>query len=199
VINNVETLINVLDVVTDGGQAFAARGTEESTGTRLFCLSGHVADPGVYEVEFGATLRDLLELAGGVTGELQAILLGGAAGTLIGPDRLDLPLTFEDARAAGVALGSGVIVAFNGDTDLADVVHRIARFFRDESCGQCVPCRVGTVRVEEIVARANGAIDSALIEEIDRAMKDASICGLGHTAASVVRSAIDLRVWDRQS
>jgi NADH-quinone oxidoreductase subunit F len=189
VINNVETLINVLDVVTGGGEAFAARGTPESTGTRLFCLSGDVAAPGVYEVEFGATLGELIGMAGGVAGELRAVLLGGAAGAFVGPDQLDLPLTFEATRAAGLSLGSGVIMPFNTSRDMGDAVRRIARFFRDESCGQCVPCRVGTQRVVE--ALEDGA-DSALIEEIEAVMRDASICGLGQTAASAVRSALAL-------
>ena len=190
VINNVETLINVNRILLEGGAAFAAIGTAESSGTRIFCLSGDVGRPGLYEVEFGATLGDLINLGGGATGDLAAVLLGGAAGTFVGPEHLELPLTFESARAAGVSLGSGVIMLFNSTRDMQDVVRRVARFFRDESCGQCVPCRVGTVRVEEAVARANGGIDVGLIDDLDRAMKDASICGLGHTAASVVRSAI---------
>ena len=193
-INNVETLLNVPMIVLEGGAAFASTGTPESTGSRLFCLSGDVARPGVYEVESGATLGSVIDLAGGVQGDLAAILLGGAAGSFIGPERLDLRLTFEDARAAGVSLGSGVIMAFNSTRDIKDLVRRVARFFRDESCGQCVPCRVGTARVEEAVARANGSIEAGLIDELDRAMKDASICGLGHTAATVVRSAIGLGV-----
>jgi NADH-quinone oxidoreductase subunit F len=191
-INNVETLANVPLIVLEGGAAFAATGTPESTGTRLFCLSGDVVRPGVYEVESGVTLRNVIDLAGGIEGDLKSILLGGAAGSFIGPEHLDLRLTFEDARAAGVSLGSGVIMVFNSTRDMKDLVRRVARFFRDESCGQCVPCRVGTARVEEAVARANGSIEAGLIDELDRAMKDASICGLGHTAAAVVRSAIGL-------
>jgi NADH-quinone oxidoreductase subunit F len=148
----------------------------------------------VYEVESGTTLGSVIDMAGGVQGELAAVLLGGSAGSFIGPEHLDLRLTFEDARAAGVSLGSGVIMAFNSTRDMKDLVRRVARFFRDESCGQCVPCRVGTARVEEAVARANGSIEAGLIDELDRAMKDASICGLGHTAAAVVRSAIGLGV-----
>ena len=190
-INNVETLINVNRIVMEGGEDYARVGTAETTGTRLFCLSGDVGRPGVYEVESGATLGDVIDLAGGPVSDIAAVLLGGAAGTFVGPESLDLPLTFEAARAAGVSLGSGVVMVFNSSRDMKDVVRRVARFFRDESCGQCVPCRVGTVRVEEAVARANGGIDAGLIEDLDRAMKDASICGLGHTAASVVRSAIN--------
>jgi NADH-quinone oxidoreductase subunit F len=190
VINNVETLVNVFDILEDP-EAFAARGTPQSTGTRLFCLSGDVAAPGVYEVELGATLGDVIELAAGPTGEIQAVLLGGAAGSFIGPDMLWLPLTFEDTRVAGLSLGSGVVMVFDQSRDMKDVVRRIARFFRDESCGQCAPCRVGTQRMEEAVAR--GAPEEAnLIDELDQAMRDASICGLGHTAASAVKSAIRL-------
>ncbi len=196
VINNVETLVNINRIVLAGGAAFADTGTKESTGTRLWCLSGDVAVPGVYEMEFGATLGEIIQLAGGPIGEVGHIMLGGAAGSLILADRMDLPLTFEASRAAGVFLGSGVIMLFATGTDMVDVVRRIARFFRDESCGQCVPCRVGTARVEEEVARVSRGIpvNVKLIDDLDVAMKDASICGLGHTAASVVRSAIDLGI-----
>lgn len=199
VVNNVETLANVPSIVLDGGDAFAAIGTEESTGPKLFCLSGALARPGVYEVEFGATLGDLIALAGGATGEVAAILLGGAAGSFVGTDLMDLPLTFEDTSAAGVSLGSGVIMPFAAGTDFEPVVHRIAAFFRDESCGQCVPCRVGTVRQEEALHRlADGRTlgttqhEISLLDDIDRVMRDASICGLGQTAGIAVQSAVRL-------
>jgi NADH-quinone oxidoreductase subunit F len=205
-INNVETLLNVLEVLRIGATAYAAIGTEGSTGPRLFCLSGHVERPGVYEVEHGATLRELMGLAGGVRGgrELKAVLLGGAAGGFVGPDMLDAKLTFEDAREGGYTLGSGVVMIFDEGSDLVDLCLRIARFFRDESCGQCVPCRVGTVRQEEALHRlvSGGTIGSpedelALIDEIAQVMRDASICGLGQTAANAVQSAISrLGVFD---
>jgi NADH-quinone oxidoreductase subunit F len=205
-INNVETLVNVLEVLTLGGEAYANIGTADSTGPRLFCLSGCVERPGVYEVEHGVTLRELLQTAGGVRGgkPLKAILLGGAAGSFVTPDDLDLRLTFEDSKAAGVTLGSGAVMVFDEDVDLADIVLRIAAFFRDESCGQCVPCRVGTVRQEEALARvisgrANGSLSDelALIGEIGQVMRDASICGLGQLAANAVDSAIHrLKVFD---
>ena len=199
-VNNVETLVNVLLIVgEDGGaEAFKAIGTEGSTGPKLFCVSGHVARPGVYEVEFGATLRELLELAGGVPGgkALKTVLLGGAAGVFVGPDALDTPLTFEATRAIGATLGSGVVMAFDETADLVDTLRRIAQFFRDESCGQCVPCRVGTVRQEELLARLATAqplgdrgAELQLLGEIGRAMRDASICGLGQTASSAIESA----------
>ncbi len=199
VVNNVETLANVPLILLDGGEAYARIGTEGSTGPKLFCLSGNVTRPGLYEVEFGATLRELIALAGGVEAgrALQAVLLGGAAGTFVGPDQLDMPLTFEGTRAAGATLGSGVIVAFDETIDLPTIVLRIAAFFRHESCGQCVPCRVGTVRQEELLRRlvagrtkGSRADELRLFDEIAQAMRDASICGLGQTAASAVGSAL---------
>jgi NADH-quinone oxidoreductase subunit F len=193
-VNNVETLANLLPIVLEGGAAYARIGTANSTGTRLFCLSGAVARAGLYEVPHGTTLGALIELAGGVTPErrLQAILLGGAAGTFVAPDALTMPLTFEDARAAGATLGSGVVMLFDETVDIGAILRRIAAFFRDESCGQCVPCRVGTVRQEEALQRR----DYALMDEIGRAMRDASICGLGQTAANAIESARrNLDIW----
>jgi len=192
VVNNVETLFNVLEVVNDTGAAYAETGTEGSTGTRLFCLSGHVTRPGLYEVPFGMPLRELLDLAG--SRPPKAVLLGGAAGSFLRPDQLDVPLTFEDARAAGATLGSGVVIVYDESADLVDAVLRIAEFFRDESCGQCVPCRVGTVRQEEALKRlaggnANGN-ELAVLGDLTQVMKDASICGLGQTAANAVESAM---------
>jgi NADH-quinone oxidoreductase subunit F len=132
-----------------------------------------------------------------VEGELKAVLLGGAAGGFVGPDRLDARLTFEDARAGGYTLGSGVVMALNATVDLADLCLRIARFFRDESCGQCVPCRVGTVRQEEALHRlvrgrtiGTREQELALLDEVAQVMRDASICGLGQTAANAIGSAI---------
>ncbi|MEU4048067.1 NAD(P)H-dependent oxidoreductase subunit E [Streptomyces olivaceus] len=194
--NNVETLVNVLPILTMGAEAYAAIGTPASTGPKLFCVSGTVARPGVYELPFGATLGELLALAG-VRGNLHAVLLGGAAGGFVRPDELDIPLTFEGTREAGTTLGSGVVMAFDDTVPLPRLLLRIAEFFRDESCGQCVPCRVGTVRQEEALHRivdrtgADAAPDIALLREVGRAMRDASICGLGQTAWNAVESAID--------
>ncbi|MGI8681830.1 MAG: NAD(P)H-dependent oxidoreductase subunit E [Mycobacteriales bacterium] len=201
VINNVETLYNVLDILADGGPAFAGVGSGHSTGTKIFCLSGAVARPGVYEVPFGATLRELLELAGGTTGELRAVLLGGAAGSFVLPDQLDVPLTLAGTREIGASIGSGVIMAFDSSADLTGTLGRIAAFFRDESCGQCVPCRVGTVRQEEALARLSRGAEIgsrqqelALLDDLASVMRDSSICGLGHTAPSAVQSAIALNL-----
>ena len=194
VINNVETLVNIPEIALGGGRAFASVGTPDSTGTKLFCLAGDVKRPGVYEVEFGETLGGLLQQAGVPEGGAAAVLLGGAAGTFVGPDCFDMPLTFEGARARGAALGSGVVCAFGPGTDFRDAARRIARFFRDESCGQCVPCRVGTVRQEELLERRRGGgeWEGELFSDLAQVMGDASICGLGHTASSALGSAVRL-------
>jgi NADH-quinone oxidoreductase subunit F len=200
-VNNVETLLCVLEILRIGGPAFAALGTERSTGTRLLCLSGCVERPGLYEYEFGVTLREVIEAAGGVRGgrPLRAVLLGGAAGSFVGPDALEVPLTFEGVREIGATLGSGVVLVLDDQVDIGALLNRITRFFRDESCGQCVPCRVGTVRQEELVARlVRGAPlgsmrqELTLLDDIIAVTKDASICGLGQTAVAAVQSAVKL-------
>ncbi|HEX9163523.1 MAG TPA: NAD(P)H-dependent oxidoreductase subunit E [Thermoanaerobaculia bacterium] len=197
-INNVETLVSVLDVLTAGASAYIALGTSGSSGTKLFCVSGTVVRPGVYEVRFGTRLDELIALAGGVPGgrRIQTVLLGGAAGAFVTPDELATPLTFEDTRKIGATLGSGVVMVFDDTIAIVPILRRIAEFFRDESCGQCVPCRVGTIRQEELMARcargaplgSNGS-EAALLKELGQVMRDASICGLGQTASSAIESA----------
>jgi NADH-quinone oxidoreductase subunit F len=198
-VNNVETLINVPEIMRMGGAAYAMIGTGNSAGYRLFCVCGHVARPGVYEISFGATLKDLIQLAGGIggNGRLQAVLLGGAAGAFVSPKELDVALTFEGTRAIGATLGSGVVMLFDDSVDLKKILLRIAHFFRQETCGQCVPCRVGVVRqqeaLERLVARrplGNADAEVRLLREMGQAMRDASICGLGQTASSAVESAL---------
>lgn len=198
-VNNVETLMNFPLIMLEGGPAFAKIGTEMSTGTKVFCVSGCVERPGVYELPFGATLREVIAVAGGMRGgrPMQTVLLGGVAGSFVTPEHLDVPLTFEGTREIGASLGSAVVMPFDDTVDLKDVLLRIAAFFRDESCGQCVPCRVGTVRQEEALRRMiNGATHGTvedeilLIDELARVMQDASICGLGHTASLAVQSGI---------
>ncbi|MFI7634206.1 NAD(P)H-dependent oxidoreductase subunit E [Nonomuraea sp. NPDC049400] len=185
VVNNVETLVNVLPILERGAQAYAA------AEPKLFCVSGAVERPGVYELTFGATLRELVELAG-TTGTTRAVLLGGAAGAFV--TDLDIPLTFEGTRNAGATLGSGVVLVIDDTVDMKRLLLRIAEFFRDESCGQCVPCRVGTVRQEEALHRLSRRVsddDLVLLREVGQTMRDASICGLGQTAWNAVESAID--------
>ncbi len=199
VVNNVETLVNVLPILNEGVAEYRRLGTQGSPGTRLFCVSGRVARPGLYELPFGTRLAELLALAGvrDMKRDVQCVLLGGAAGTFVAGNELELPLTFEDTRKAGATLGSGVVLVLDRSVELAPLLARIARFFRDESCGQCVPCRVGTVRQEELVQRlARGrchgsrADERALLGELGQVMRDASICGLGQTASSAIESAL---------
>jgi NADH-quinone oxidoreductase subunit F len=182
VVNNVETLLNVPHILLE----------DDTRDTRLFCVSGHVARPGLYELELGTSLSTLLELAGAEPA--RAVLLGGAAGSFLRPDQLDLPLSFEGAREAGATLGSGVVIVYGHEAELVDAVLRIAEVFRDESCGQCVPCRIGTVRQEEalhrlVSGRPNGD-ELGKLADLTQVMRDASICGLGQTAANAVDSAI---------
>jgi NADH-quinone oxidoreductase subunit F len=199
IVNNVETLINIPEIIRGGGAAYARIGVGNSAGYRLFCLSGHVVRPGVYEVPFGATLRNMIDLAGGVggNGRLQAVLLGGAAGAFVSPGELDTPLTFEGTRAIGATLGSGVIMLFDDTVSLRRILLRIASFFRNESCGQCVPCRIGAIRQQEAIERLiegrplhSVAEEIVTLREMGQAMRDASICGLGQTASSALESAL---------
>jgi len=198
-VNNVETLVAALDVVRFGAAWHRSEGTATSTGTKLFCVSGSVVRPGVYERPFGTPLDTLVADAGGVRDgrSIRAVLLGGAAGTFLGPDQLSVRLSFEDTQRIGATLGSGVVMVFDDGVDLQPIVARIARFFRDESCGQCVPCRVGTARVDELVERmmhdkllGSASDEVSLLNELSQTMRDASICGLGQTATAAIESAV---------
>lgn len=198
VINNVETISNVPLIISMGAAEYRKLGTEKSPGPKLFCLSGDVAKPGLYEVPFGVTLRELLDMAGGVANgkNLQSILFGGAAGAFATAEQLDVRMTFEDLRAAGLPLGSGVVMVFDETRDMRDVLKRLGHFFAHESCGKCYPCQIGTQRQKEILDRiaAGGVQEGDLIrlEDVGWTMTDASLCGLGQTAASAVLSAIKL-------
>lgn len=195
-INNVETLCAVPGIVRHGADWFRRFGTEKSSGTKLVSVSGHVRRPGVYEIVPGLTLRTLIEqYCGGVTGTLQAVLMGGAAGTFLKPDEIDVRLTFEDLQAIGGTFGSGAVMVFNEHVDLRDVLRRLARFFQHESCGKCFPCQLGTQRQLEIVERMDKPLpgDDQRLRDVGLTMSEASLCGLGQTAAAAVLSA--LRKW----
>ncbi len=198
VINNVETICNVPLIIARGAEEYRRIGTEKSPGPKLFCLSGDVTKPGLYEVPFGVTLRGLLEMAGSVANhqKLQSILFGGAAGAFATLDQLDVKMTFEDLRAAGLPLGSGVVMVFDETRDMRDVLKRLGHFFAHESCGKCYPCQLGTQRQMEILDRISlGKVlegDLIRLQDVGWTMTDASLCGLGQTAASAVLSAIKL-------
>ncbi len=203
VINNVETLCNVPLIISKGAAEYRRIGTEKSPGPKLFCVSGDVARPGLYEAPFGVTLRELLDMAGGPSAslgtnkrKLQAVLFGGAAGAFATSAHLDVKLTFEDLRGAGLPLGSGVVMVFDQRRDLRDVLRRLGHFFAHESCGKCYPCQMGTQRQKEILDRiADGKLmegDLERLQDVGWTMTDASLCGLGQTAAGAVLSAIKL-------
>jgi NADH-quinone oxidoreductase subunit F len=198
VINNVETLCTVPMILAQGFAEYRKLGTEKSPGSKLFCVSGDVEQTGVYEVPFGVTLRELLEMAGGVKDgkQLKAVLFGGAAGAFATSEHLDVKMTFEDLRAAGLPLGSGVVMVFDETRDMRGVLQSLGHFFAHESCGKCYPCQMGTQRQKEILDRiANGKVladDSIRLQDVGWTMTDASLCGLGQTAASAVLSAMKL-------
>jgi NADH-quinone oxidoreductase subunit F len=197
VINNVETLAAALAIINVGLDEWSKLGSEGSPGTKWFCVSGRVHRPGLYEVPFGLTVRQLIEMAGGITGnEIRAILLGGAAGVFIDQTLLDMPLTYEDARAHNVPLGSGVIMVFDETVDLREIMYQLSRFFAHESCGKCYPCQLGSQRQMEIMRRVvySGPQpgDRQLLEDMGFTMTHTSLCGLGQTAASAILSAISL-------
>lgn len=198
-INNVETLCNVPSIIRGGAAQYRELGTEKSPGTKLFCLSGDVARPGLYEIPFGASLRHLLyDLAGGVRHgkALQAVLFGGAAGAFATPQHLDVRLSFEDLRAAGLPLGSGVVLVLDESRDIRQVLLGLGCFFAHESCGKCYPCQLGTQRQYEILQRLSAGRplpgDAQRLRDVGWTMSEASICGLGQTSASAVLSAMQL-------
>jgi len=195
VINNIETLCTAAWILKNGAAEYRSIGTERSPGSKLFCLSGDVARRGVYEVPFGIQLGELIYLAGGVNGDLQAILVGGAAGVFAGRDDLELSMSFEGLQDAGLSLGSGVVTVINKERDLGQFLLSLAYFFAHESCGKCFPCQLGTQRQLEIISRwVEGKAkksDLSALRDIGFAMTNASLCGLGMTASTAIVSAFD--------
>ena len=195
VINNVETLATATWILARGAEAYRSRGTSDSPGTKLFCLSGDVARPGVYEAPFGTPMRDLIEMAGGPRGEIQAVLTGGAAGVFATPDQLDTPMSYESLKEAGLSLGSGVLMVINRERDMREVLLSLALFFAHESCGKCYPCRLGTRYqleiVKKIAAGTASEHDIRRLHTIGETMTTASFCGLGMTAATAILSAME--------
>lgn len=211
IVNNVETLANLPWIVTNGGQAFADLGSEKSTGTRLFAVSGHVNRPGVYEVEFGVTtFRDLFErpeYCGGIRNgnALKAFIPGGASAPWFFEEHLDLPLDNGVVGQNGSMLGSGAIVVMDETTDVVKAALRLVRFFARESCGKCTPCREGTTWLEKIlerIVRGGGRErDLELLVDVSDNISPGSpqlqwpprqttICPLGQSATSPLMSAI---------
>ena len=199
-INSVETLADVPVIVQRGAQWWADQGAGESVGWKFFAVSGHVERPDVYCVPMGTTVRELIELAGGVSGgrEVGAVQPGGASSNFIGPDKLDMPLDFGAAVENGTMLGSGAMVVLADGTDLLAASTNVLRFFRDESCGKCVPCRVGSTKAHAIlrdVVESGSELDDdrrAHILRLEEALRKTSICGLGQVALGPVVSVLGL-------
>jgi NADH:ubiquinone oxidoreductase subunit F (NADH-binding) len=197
--NSVETFAHVPVIARRGAAWWTAQGAGEHAGLKFFAVSGHVERPGVYCVPMGTTARELLDLAGGVLSgrALGAIQPGGASSNFLGPDQLDVPLDFGSLREAGSMLGSGALVVLAEGTDLLAAATNVLRFFRDESCGKCVPCRVGSAKAHRILtdhlAAGGGAGDvNARVTELEQVMRRTSICGLGQVALGPVASVLRL-------
>jgi NADH:ubiquinone oxidoreductase subunit F (NADH-binding) len=191
IINNVETLMNIPQIVLNGAGWFAALGTERSKGTKVFSVSGDVAKPGVYELELGSPLSELLKLAGADIEKVKMVQVGGAAGRIIPGQRslsneslTDVVLSFE------TVLGAGAVMVYNEGRDVIDIVHRTMKFFAEESCGKCTPCREGTevmVEIMERLSKGQGVADDiAILEDLSATMASASLCGLGQAAPMVI-------------
>ena len=196
--NSVETFADVPIIVSRGAQWWQDQGLGDSDGLKFFAVSGHVERPGVYCVPMGTTIRDLLDLAGGVAGgaALDSVQPGGASSNFLGPDHLDVPLDFGTLAEAGSMLGSGAVVVIAEGTDSLAAATNVLRFFRNESCGKCVPCRVGSAKAHDLLTdtlRAGGELDEgrrARLLELELTMRKTSICGLGQVALGPVVSVM---------
>ena len=197
VINNVETLGNIPVIVTRGGEWFAGIGTETSKGTKVFALTGNVNNSGLIEVPMGTTLRDIVfSIGGGIPGgkQFKAVQSGGPSGGMIPAEHMDTPIDYESLAALGSIMGSGGLIVMDEDDSMVNVAKFYLGFTVEESCGKCVPCRVGGRQIEKLLEKfADGEgspEDLEKIEEIGRTMISASLCGLGKTAPNPVLSSI---------
>ena len=195
-INNVETLASIPSILRRGGDWYAGLGTEHSKGTKVFALAGDVAHIGLIEVPMGITLRELVfELGGGVPeGTFKAVQTGGPTGGCIPAAHLDTKVDYESLTALGSMMGSGGMVVLNSSTCMVDVAKFFMGFCQDESCGKCVPCRVGTTEMHELLDKITcgeaGDSDLTLLEELCELVKHTSLCGLGQGAPSPVLSTL---------
>jgi len=187
IINNVETLMNIPQIILNGAGWFSQIGTERSKGTKVFSVSGDVAQPGVYELVLGSPLRELvMDLA--LAKKVKMVQIGGATGRIIPYDMIDTPLSFE------AILGAGAVIVFDESRDIIDIVYRTLEFLAEESCGKCSPCREGTeilVEILERFSRAEGMEkDITILEQLSQAMMLASLCGLGQAAPVPVMDSL---------
>ena len=197
--NSVETFAAVPIILDRGAEWWTEQGINGATGLKFFAVSGHVAKPDVYCVRAGSTARDLIELAGGVPDgrEVGAIQPGGASSNFLGPDSLDVPLDWKPLQEAGSMLGSGALIVMAEGTNLLAAGTNVLRFFRDESCGKCVPCRVGSMKahtiLSELVEQGKGVADvPEKIVQLEETLRMTSICGLGQVALGPVLSVLGM-------
>jgi len=197
-VHNVETLANVPHIVQNGAEWYASIGTEKSTGPKLFCISGHVNKPGVYELPLGTPLSTLIEdYAGGVSGgrRLKAVVPGGASTAVLTAEQVDVPMDFESLVEAGSSLGTGAVIVMAEGTCMVDVARRTAHFFAHESCGHCTPCRVGSQRILQILQRIEAG--RAGIDDVDRlyslceGIAGNTFCPMGDAQVMPLRSLLD--------
>ncbi len=196
-LNNVETLSNIPYIILNGGEAFAKVGTESSKGTKLISLSGHIKNPGLYEVPFGVTLRDIIENLGGrVPGgkKIKMVQLAGASGPCIPDNMLDLKLDYKEMADNDISFGSGAIIVMSEDVDILDILKRILEFFRYESCGKCTPCREGIIQAQILLDRfiegTAAQKDLDLLEILLDTISISSLCGLGQAAPTAIITAL---------
>ncbi len=197
VVNNVLTLATVPAILTDGGDAYAAHGTGRSRGTQVFQLAGNVRHGGLVELDFGVTLRDVVEGFGGGTRSgrpVRAVQVGGPLGAYVPADRLDVPLDYEAMAEAGFMLGHGGVVVFDDTVDMARMARFAMEFCAKESCGKCTPCRIGSVRGVETIDRIRAGVDTAanlaLLQDLCHTMERGSLCAMGGLTPMPVRSAL---------
>lgn len=196
-VNNVETLANVPEIIRNGADWYKGYGTDKCPGTKVYTILGHVQNPGLIEAEMGTTLKEIIfEYGGGIKNgkAFKGALIGGAAGAFIGPDMLDVKMDFVNLREYAAALGSGAILVMDEDTDMVDMLKSVLHFFKHESCGHCVPCRLGTAKlvelIDDIYASKGKKEDIDALFEITQAMKSASFCPLGQSVSLPVSSAL---------
>ena len=196
-INNVETFANIPFIVREGGDAFAAIGTEKSKGTKVFALAGKVENTGLIEVPMGTALKDIIfDIGGGIPdgGKFKAVQTGGPSGGCIPDQFLDMPVDYESLAKVGSIMGSGGMIVMDDTSSMVDIAKFFMEFCMTESCGKCVPCRVGTVQMHNLLEKiANGEgteADLALLETLCDMVKSTSLCGLGQTAPNPVQSTL---------
>jgi NADH-quinone oxidoreductase subunit F len=199
VVQNVETLANIPHIIARGAAWYASIGTEQSKGPKIFCVSGHVNRPGNYELPLGTPLREIIEQhAGGVRmgRKVKAIFPGGASTPLLTADKLDVPMAFETLSAAGSALGTGAVIVMDETTDMVEVTRRITSFFAHESCGRCMPCRIGgrrmLERLERLTAGTARPKDLQELEALSRGISSVTFCPMGTGMCEPVASGLSL-------